>query len=429
MMKKRKLHYLSYYLPPMHSIASVRNHHLLDGLSGYFDETVAYTTANNRLFAGDSSLEVRVPVIRIATLDYRTLVHKLGKSKSQDIHLAEEKKQHPFIKALIKLNETLPFNLFLGEGGLIFIIGAIYRILKNADREHQHVLITSFRPTADIVSGFIVKSWQPDIKWIVSMHDLPYIRRKPNVFFKSLQNWFWKRFLQKADAVITVSEGLSHSLSEYGIKPVTLVNGVDIRKPESAQNDCFTIAFTGSIHKGLMDPSLLFSMIYELINNGSIEAEKINIVYAGKDSNLWKEAAEKWPVIQSRMEINGMVSVAQARQIQEQSNINYLMTWNDDQVKGILTGKFFDYLGARNPIMVLVNGSYDHEFEDIFKECGCGAVFYTQDSDYSDGMRRYIMDKYQVWKQGSYEQTYTDVSNLSDWSWEQRIKTFNDILK
>ena len=77
----------------MHSIASVRNHHLLDGLSGYFDETVAYTTANNRLFAGDSSLEVRVPVIRITTLDYRTIIYKLSKNKSQDIHLAEEKKQ------------------------------------------------------------------------------------------------------------------------------------------------------------------------------------------------------------------------------------------------------------------------------------------------------------------------------------------------
>ena len=159
---------------------------------------------------------------------------------------------------MIKLNETLPFNLFLGEGGLIFIIGAIYRILKNADREHQHVLITSFRPTADIVSGFIVKSWKSDIKWIVSMHDLPYIRRKPNVFFKSLQDWFWKRFLRKADIVITVSEGLSKSMSEYGVKPVTIVNGVDIRKPQSAQNYCFTIAFTGSIHQGLMDPSLLF---------------------------------------------------------------------------------------------------------------------------------------------------------------------------
>lgn len=429
MTKKRKLHYLSYYLPPIHSIASVRNHHLLDGLSKYFDETIAYTTANNRLFAGDSSLEVRVPVVQITTLDYRTLMFKFGKSKSQDIHLAEEKKQHPFLQVLIKLNETLPFNLILGEGGFIFIIGAIYRILKNADKAHQHVLITSFRPTADIVSGFIIKIWKSDIQWIVSMHDLPYIRRKPNIFFKSLQDGFWKRLLRKADVVITVSEGLSNSLTEYGIKPFTLVNGVDIRKPASAQNDCFTFAFTGSVHQGLMDPSLLFSIINELISNGSMDADKIKIVYAGKDSRLWEAAAREWPVIGSRIEIHGIVSIVEAQQIQERANINYLMTWNDDRVKGILTGKFFDYLGARNPIMVLVNGSYDLEFEDIFNVCGCGAVFYTQDSDYGNRMRRYIMEKYHLWQQGAYEQTYTDVSKLSEWSWEQRIKEFNDILK
>ncbi|HRO73413.1 MAG TPA: hypothetical protein PK611_07065, partial [Saprospiraceae bacterium] len=113
-------------------------------------------------------------------------------------------------------------------------------------------------------------------------------------------------------------------------------------------------------------------------------------------------------------------------------NINYLMSWNDSQVYGVLTGKFFEYVGARNPIITLVNGHYDQEFESIFSILHCGMVCYTQDKDYEEKMQHFIRDKYHLWLSGEYDKTYTALDRLTEWTWENRSKqlkvALNDFL-
>lgn len=428
----RKLHFLSYYYPPVPSVASKRNFRLYRILSSVYDETTIYTTSNSQFFKPLGSTNTPSFIRVLATFDYRTLLLLFKRGEQNKIHVDEVKKQGKPVRFFIRLNDTMPFSFAFGEGGFVFIIAAIWRLMRAIDKDSENVVFTSYRPSANILVGYMVKRFKPGIKWVVSMHDLPYVRKKPNAYFPALQKYIWRKFLQKSDKVITVSEGQAAALREYGIRPLTIRNGVDIRTPVSKDNERFTIAFTGSVYQELMDPGILFKCLQQMIHSGDLEVSRLKIIYAGKDGKYWMHKASQYPDVAGCTENFGIVAESAAMKIQDNANINYLMSWNDSQVYGVLTGKFFEYVGARNPIITLVNGHYDQEFESIFSILHCGMVCYTQDKDYEEKMQHFIRDKYHLWLSGEYDKTYTALDRLTEWTWENRSKqlkvALNDFL-
>jgi hypothetical protein len=415
------LHYLTYYYPPIPSIASKRNFYLFGEFSKRYTKSILYVSSNKKYFESDGITQNPT----IPTLDYRTIVRGFKKSNARgSIHFDETKKQSRIIRFLIKLNETMPFSLLVGEGGLIYIISGIYRLSKDIRIPGNHTVFTAFRPTSNVLIGCILKRLFPSINWIVSMHDIPILEKRPNTFFPRLQTKIWKQLLKRADQVITVSDGVSQAMSQYDVEAVTLLNGIEIRKPMSAENHKFTIAFTGSTYRDLMDPSILFEAINDLIADEMIDRDKLQITYAGKDSPYWKEKSNSWPKIQSCLDTRGLVSTEEALTIQQQANINYLMTWNDNQVHGILSGKLFEYIGARNPIVVVVQGSQDPDFEKLVDEMKFGKVFYTSDTDFKQDLKNNIQELYNLWRTGHYQQAYNDVALLKSYSWENNVDRF-----
>ncbi len=421
------LHYLTYYYPPIPSIASKRNFYLFGEFSKRYTESILYVSSNKKYFESEGKTQNPITVRYIPTLDYRTIVKGFKKSDSREsIHFDETKKQSRIIRFLIKLNETMPLSFLVGEGGLIYIISGIYRLSKDIKNPGNHTVFTAFRPTSNVLIGCILKRLFPSINWIVSMHDIPILEKRPNTFFPRFQTNIWKRLLKRADQVITVSDGVSQAMRQYDVEAVTLLNGIEIRTPMSAENQKFTIAFTGSVYRDLMDPGILFEAINDLIADGIIDRDKLQITYAGKDSPYWKEKSNSWPKIQPCLDIRGLVSAEEALTIQQQANINYLMTWNDDQVHGILSGKLFEYIGARNPIVVIVQGNQDPDFEKLVDEMKFGKVFYTTDTDFKQDLKNHIQELYNLWLTGHYQQAYNDATLLKPYSWEYNVDRFFD---
>ncbi len=425
MKKPKYLHYLTYYYPPIPSIASKRNFYLFDTCSKRYSKSILYVSSNIKYFESTDCRKNPKKNQYILTLDYRSLVHWFKPSKSKgNFHFDETKKQNRIVRLLIKLNETMPFSFFLGEGGLVYIINGICRISKGVSQSGHHTLFTAFRPASNVLIGYIVKRLRPDIYWLVSMHDFPILTKRPNTFFPSFQHKIWKRLLKRADKVVSVSNGVSKALSQFNIEAVTLLNGIEIRTPSSASNQKFTIAFTGSVYKDLLDPSILFEAINDLIKDGIIDFNLFQITYAGKDSRYWQEKAAIWSYIQPCLDTRYYVESEVALAIQQNANINYLMTWNDDKIHGILSGKFFEYLGALNPIVVVVEGRKDPEFEQLADTLKFGRVFYSSESNFKSDLKKHIQELYNLWLSGQYQQVYNDATILKPYSWENNVARF-----
>lgn len=393
-MEKGKLLFISYYFPPIQSVAVLRNYYFALSLSNHFSKTVVLTTSNRTLFPKQefplSSFDIQI----IPTFDYRTLLYYLSSSKN--LHHTEESKRHPFIQFFLKLNDTLPFSLFIGEGGLLYIIYAYFQASAIIRKQGSTHCFSSFRVAGNHIVSSLLKRKFPDLIWIADFHDLPYDSLRKNAFFPNLQSWFWKRILKNANKVITVSHGLANTLQKWHPNVEVIRDGIVERKAlMEVDRESFIINYTGSIYRGVQNADSLWTVLKELTEKNSSFSKFLKIRYAGKDSSLFTEWLKKFN-LDNYLEDKGLVSREQAMEFQETASINLLLTWSFGDSKGIVTGKVYEYLSARRPILLLINGEQDEEMETWFKEMECGEVFYNE-PDFKDSPLCFLTAYFDKW--------------------------------
>ncbi len=428
-MKFAQIIYISYYFPPIHSIAVLRNYFLAHHLQRKVENIKVLTTQNQKYFPYSQKDLGGLQIKNLPTLDYRTITNIFKRDK-KTLHFDESTKKNPYVKFLIKLNETLPFSLLLGEGGLVYIVSGLWHAAHYIrPLKEKSVIFTPYRPTANIIIGYGLKLLCPQSLWIISMHDIPYIYRRPNSYWPKIQKYFWRQLFKKADHVLTLSYGLAAEFKKYGVDTPVIINGIVSRTPVSAQSNIFTITFTGSLYDGLIHPLNLFESLENLLSAQLLDKSKIQIVYAGKDRYQWMSYAQSYPKTHDIIKTYDVLPHQEALHLQEKSHINLILSWNDENVKGILTGKLFEYLGARNPILTIIQGEIDKDFESIFEELKCGKITYTTDVNMSSKIEDFILNKYQIWQEGHYEDTYTSQELLANYTWEAQIDKLWQIIE
>jgi len=104
-----------------------------------------------------------------------------------------------------------------------------------------------------------------------------------------------------------------------------------------------------------------------------------------------------------------------------------MATWNSKKEQGILTGKFFEYLMFKKPIITLISGEKGAEIEDIIKETNCGFVFYN-DLDTIENLKEYILDIYnkKINKHLEIKNTYNE--NINQYNYCELGKKYNKII-
>ena len=422
-MTKVKIFYVTYYFPPIHSIAVERNYHLAASLAKIMHEKVSvFTTSNRRIFPKQNKSIDFFKVYELFTFDYRTIISIIFPRK-QTIHFAEEEKGSIFLKFLIKVNESFPFNVFLGEGGILYIIHGFWKLLWKVNNcSCKKIIITSYRPTSNIIIGYLFKCLKSDITWVINFHDIPIQPKRQNVIMPRLQHKFWKKMVAKADHIVAVSAGVGASLERYGKKSEIVTNGVNLRQPVSASNKKFTFLFTGSLYKGLIEPDYFFNLVSEMVNEGSLSAPDLSIIYAGKDNQMWFEQVEKYTNLLECVKMYGVISHNDSILLQQSANVNLLLTWSDAETKGTLTGKFYEYLGARNPILCIVNGQTDTNINNAFGELECGKVIYGNELDDLYKAKQFISMLYWSWRDKKFENQYLKIEKLQNHTWEKRAE-------
>ena len=384
---------IHYYFPPLQSTAVIRNYHIANTFDEFFDRVHVLTSDNHQRFpTEDRELCSAVSVHDIYTLDYRRLLS--GKS-NEDSHKPTTKKSSRFFQYLLKVQKSFPFNLFLAEGNLIYILGAYRQAKRLIAVNHITTIYSSFGPYADHFVAYLLKRRYPHLRWIADYRDLQIEPIYKNVIWTPLQKSVEQKIMAKADLITCISDGFRHHLRDYGRPVKTILRGVELRDPV-AQFDKFSISYTGSLYFDYRDPRRLFRVLRSMIDNSDIVAEDVNLIYAGRDGLRYGEWISDYG-LESIFEDRGMVSQAQAKSIQNRSHINLLLTSSSPELTGVITGKIFEYFEALNPTLCLINGVYDSEFESLFSELSAGAVVYNPPI-YPDRLRSFILEKYLEWK-------------------------------
>ena len=280
--------FISYYFPPIKSVGVIRNFHLAQIFHKIFTDLYILTTSNQKILPKEEAdLSSFKSIELINTIDYRTIIQRFY-TKNKNTHYPESVKQNKLIQWLIKTNESLPFNLFVGEGGLLYLIDGYSKAKKIIKRTNtKTIVITSFRPTSNVLIGFLLKVNYPHIIWINSFQDAPYDRIRKNTIIPNLQNYLWLKMLKQSNLNITTSQGVKNSIDSLNNDTTTFENGVDFRENLTHNSEQFTISYTGSLYHDLRDPSLLFEALTHLVFSEKIQVNKLKIIYMGKDIAKW----------------------------------------------------------------------------------------------------------------------------------------------
>jgi hypothetical protein len=239
-----------------------------------------------------------------------------------------------------------------------------------------------------------------------------------------MQHSLNKRLMSNANLLTTVSEGLEKNLKDYHPNRYVLFNGIYqlFEKLEEHQNEKFTICYTGSMYGENRNPEVLLKALKILIEEGKVDINKVQIKYAGKDFEDWKAWASKFQLNKILADC-GYLTFKESFQLQRAAHINLLLTYTGKNYTGGLTGKLYEYLAAERPVMVIIRGEKDLEFESMINKLNAGTVLYSKEESVL-GAKRFILNLFEQWKNDGDINLEMNKDVLKRYHWEEMIKNF-----
>jgi hypothetical protein len=416
----RNLLMIAYKFPPMHNTSCVRTWGFHQSIKPYFDTVTVISTSNRHLLRQEVVDMCDAEVYDAKTLDYRTVLQR--KENEQSV-LTDNSKESPIGKFAQKLNASYASLYIFGEGGIKYIRAAFKIGKKLLEEKSITHIFSTFSPYADHIIAHRLKAKDTSLFWIADFRDLHIDPTQSNMMFRNQQRKWNSKILKTADIITTVSKGLALHLKEFNSNVYVLRNGIEELSAGTVplKSEKFIISYTGSMYGDRRNPDMMLRAVADLIKTNSVDSTKFLLLYAGKDSGVWRGKTNEFG-LGDIFEDRGLVSRKEALSIQRDSNINLLLTYSSSELTGNITGKIFEYFNARRPVLVLINGPRDEEIENLVA-ADLGQVAY--DKDY-DRVRDFIFRNYNKWVKGDYYKDIEYNELLKSFSWKNMITDFAD---
>lgn len=356
-MGQRRLLVLSYSFPPTPSVGSVR----VGGLARYLPELGWEVTVVTPRRAGRG----RVPghVLETADADLGAGLKRLlgapGDAALKDVisgtasPLARPSSARlvEVVKALVAIPDT-------NRGWIP--IAARTAARRAAEERFDAILSTSPPPSAHLAARRVAA--RARLPWVADLRDLwsqdhnstaPAWRRRLD---RSLE----RRTFRGASALVTVSEPLARELrSLHPALPVrTILNGFDPEEVGLADGltPDFTLTHTGTFYQGRRDPSLLFEALARMMADGRIPRDRVRVRLFARHEP-WVAALVRRHRLEDVVELLAWTARREALRAQQESQVLLLLHWGGVREEGVFTGKIFEYLAARRPVLMIGGGA------------------------------------------------------------------------
>jgi len=254
-------------------------------------------------------------------------------------------------------------------------------------------VVTTSPPHSTQLIGLKLKQ-KFNIRWIADLRDpwtdiYYYNQFKHTALARKIDQNYERKVVEQADLLVTVSEDVKRIFAEksklaVAAKTVVIPNGYDeddFQIGEVPSEPRKVITYTGTISEAYDVDCFLEAL------SGLIESLKPNLLirFVGK---VPPSVEMKFRNIGLELELVGYVDHPKSIEYLFRSDLLLLVIPKVKNNKGILTGKFFEYLASRKPILAI--GPTEGDLAKIIDETQCGRLF-----DYNDlaGMLRFIQDK------------------------------------
>jgi glycosyltransferase involved in cell wall biosynthesis len=241
-----------------------------------------------------------------------------------------------------------------------------------------------------------------NIKWIADFRD-PWTDLYYNQSFKQLsfakkRNLkLEKKVLENADCILTVSNSLKKDFDKIAKSVEVIPNGFDsevLQDEHLVLDSKFTISYIGLLPKQ-SNPVVLFKVIKKLCDANEAFKNDVQLLFVGDISAEVHQEIEK-NMLTGISVIKGYVSHLEAIEYQKRAQVLLLLIPKVPKSAGILTGKLFEYLTAKRPILAL--GPEEGDLSEILEHTHSGVVIAHENEV---KLSTEILRLYQQFKEGN----------------------------
>lgn len=345
----------------------------------------------------DPKLEAQVsPDIKIIRRKIFEPQRYLGK-KGTGTGFTEQKKATILKKLMIWIRG----NLFIPDSRVFWIKPSV-RYLGKYLKEHPEIdtIISSGPPhSMHLIALELKKKFK--LKWIADFRD-PWTQIDfyhdllPGKHADRKHRHLEKECLTQADEVLTVSKHCAMGLEEISKRKVHVIsNGFifPVFDPQKVELDTkFSIVHFGSMPL-TRNPEVLWKVLKQIVTNNNEFANLLEVRLIG---TVDYQVAESFTKHQLKDYVNLIPSVDHAESLSQQRSCQLLLLVanNSGNVKGILTGKFFEYLGAKRPILAIGTKESDLEEAMLSTDAGCFI-----DYDESEKLKDYLLSSFKLFQE------------------------------
>jgi hypothetical protein len=412
---------ITYYWPPAGGSGVQRWLKFVKYLQAFGIEPVVFTVDNANYAKEDPSLLKEVPK--------NIEILKLPIWEPTDLLFWKKNKQQKNGISNVSSGGLLSFirgNFFIPDPKIFWVQPAANYLQKYIDKNTIDAIISTGPPHSMHLIAQKLQQ-QNNIKWLADFRDpwtdLYYNKDfKQGSFAKNKNKKLEEGVLKNADCILTVSATLQQEFSKIAKRVEVITNGFDDEVSASKKvtlDANFSISYIGLLPKQ-SNPKFLFKVLKELCQENSSFKNDLQIHFIGDISEEVKTEIESNNLTENSSFL-GYVSHQKAIAYQKRSQVLLLLIPNIDNNKGILTGKIFEYLIAKRPILAI--GPEEGDLATILAETNAGVVI---NFDAEEKLKLQINKLYQLFKRG---ELIVNATNIQKYHRKELTKNLAVLLK
>lgn len=381
-------------------------------------EPVIYTPENPEYPSEDYSFEKDIPsdvqIIKTPIWEPYNIYRNLTGKKNERINagfISENKK--PSWKD--KLSIAIRGNFLIPDPRRFWIQPSVRYLTNYLTENPVDAVITTGPPHSMHMIGLKLKKIFPSLPWIADFRD-PWTNidfyKDLNLTFiaDKIHHYFERQVVAHTDCLVTVSQGwLEGFLKLHPKKGKVIQNGFDsddIYQGAINIDSKFSISHIGSLNAA-RNPTVLWTALSELCFENESLKNDLEIQLIGKVDFSVLDDLRKFGLMEYLNRIDYLPH-NEAIAKQQSSQVLLLLINKSQNASGILTGKFYEYMAAKRPILAI--GPTDGDAATVLNETSVGKIVGFEDLG---ATKHAVLEYYELFQKKSLFVKSTSVERFS----------------
>ena len=405
----KKVLIIAYYFPPLGWSGVQRTLKFVKYLRNFGWEPVVVTVGKTKFPILDESLLEEIPegveIIRIDDVKFKDITDELKEkmreySKCSFDIISDVKLKHEYEKEIENNFEKLRSLFLFPDGNVVWANNVIKEISNRINLKNISLVYTTSAPYSTHQIGYYLKE-KHKLPWVADFRDEwtnnPYLSSSKDLRYRLERN-IEDEILLNCNKLITISSKAKHNyINKFNInegKIEVITNGYDEADFKhisvNEKDKKFTITYNGSFYSSI-NPYAFIKAINNLLKKDLINSSNIIVRFIGKIDSEIRSRINNMDIF-NIITIKDYMNHKDSLRLSSKSNLLLLVIGKGENVKSVYTGKVFEYLRIKEPILALSpRGSI---VEELLDETGCGI-----NVEYDDikGIEDIILKSYNDW--------------------------------